>query len=382
MNLTIRHIEWLLTVHDCVVIPRLGALLAHSVPARITEDGTMWLAPCRVYTFNSEVKTSDGLLEQSVARSRAISHDAAMRLVSNDVDSMLAQLHTQGQLSLGRAGTLSYDARHNTISFHPFATDALTPLAGWLPALPAADDDIRDVDGANTDGKVRIAAQRPRWKRTARAAAAIAAAAAAVVVFTTPISVENASFASTALPPISSPHSHLAADLTPQLNLCVNDVHPIAVDTAARNAWQRLRINTVNSFRIDNDEAFAIDDTEDNKVAIDNPTTPAKKQTAVAAQQPAKATDTGDHIDRGTQKTFHLSANDAYCVVVGSFFTDKAAKQFISNARYKYKGALGILHQGKRYHIYAATGADEQAARAQLNAGLTDIFQAAWITRR
>ena len=379
MNLTVRHIEWLLTSHDCVVIPRLGALLAHTAPARISEDGAMWLAPCRAYTFNSAVKTSDGLLEQSVARARAISHDAAARLVNEDIDAMIAQLHTQGQLSLGRAGTLSYDARHNTVAFHPFDTDALTPLAGWLPALPASPADSADVENAEEVASTRIAAPMPRWKRAAHAAAVVAAAAAAVVVFTTPISVDDASYASTALPAVSGPRTaYVPSQDVPQLNICVNDVHPIAVDTAMRNAWQRLHVHPMAGFQIDDTDAFAIDDTEDNKVVIDAPAQPTKA--AVAAK--AKAAAESDHFDRGTVKAFHLHASDAYFVVVGSFYTDKAAKQFISNARYNYKGALGILHQGKRYHIYAATGANEQAARAQLNAGLTDIFSAAWITRR
>lgn len=352
MNLTVRHIEWLLTMHNCVVIPRIGAVLAHTAAARISDDGKAILAPRRTYTFNAQVNISDGLLEQSIARANGISHNAATRIVNDDIDAMIAQLYTTGQLSLGRIGTLAHNNNTGSTTFEPFAKDSLSPLASWLPVIPAVAIGS-DQDNANNANGITIAAPRPRWQRTLRGTAAAAAIVAITVVASTPISVDDASLASTALPPISGPRAaYIPSPETPVLNISIDDAQPIAVDTAARNEWQRQHLN--EGFVIDN-----IDDDADNTTLTDD-----------------------SEIVPGTTSDFVISQDHQFCVVVASFTTNRAAKQFIGEARHKYNGALGILHQGKRYHIYAASGMDEKAARAQLNNGLNNIFEAAWICQR
>lgn len=355
MNLTVRHIEWLLTMHNCVVIPRIGAVLAHDITARISDDGRHILAPCRNYTFNAQLKVSDGLLEQSVARAKAIPHSMAARIVNDDIDAMIAQLHTHGQLSLGRIGTLIHNSKDNTTLFEPFDTDALTPLASWLPAVaatPIGREITRDED--KTGGAI-IATPRARWTRAAKGVAAAAAVVAIAVVASTPISVDNANYASTALPPVSAPHAaYVPSAEIPVLNLCVNVIKPVEVDTAARNAWQREHI----------EQGFVIDNADDTAFAIDN------------------VENADIQIIPGTEPGFSINTSDSFCVVIASFATERAAKQFIGEVRYKYRGTLGILHQGKRYHIYAASGKDEASARAQLNNGLNSVFDAAWICRR
>lgn len=338
VNLTIRHIEWLLTLHDCVVIPRIGAVLAHNMPARVSDDGSMLLAPCRRYTFNTQITVGDGLLEQSVSRAKGIPYNVAYRLVNEDINTMLAQLQTTGQLSLGRIGTLISQG-NDVISFEPFEDDVLTPLATWIGNTPAV------VLGreARCESDVSATIIRPisRWQKIARGGVAAAALIAIAIVASTPITIDNANYASTALPKISGPQpAYIPSQDIPVLNLVVGDTEPIVVDTAKRNEWQNEHI-----------EGFVIDCEED-----------------------ASSSDS-DVIN----KTNH---EDAYFVVVASFATEKSAKQFIDDTRYKYNGELSILHQGSRYHIYADSAQEEATAYAILNNTVSKAFASAWVCRR
>ena len=46
--------------HDCVIVPGLGAVLAHTLPARMDATGEKMLAPVRVFTFNPALNQNVG----------------------------------------------------------------------------------------------------------------------------------------------------------------------------------------------------------------------------------------------------------------------------------------------------------------------------------
>lgn len=137
MNSIIPHIEYLLLSHDCVIVPGIGALLAHGEHAYYADDEGVWHAPRRVVSFNPELSRTDGLLAASVARRDGISIESASRAVQSDAEEMRAQLESRRHLSLGGAGELSMDSEGYLI-FEPGQCDWLSPSCLWLPDFALA----------------------------------------------------------------------------------------------------------------------------------------------------------------------------------------------------------------------------------------------------
>ncbi|MDE6288583.1 MAG: hypothetical protein K2M00_07360, partial [Muribaculaceae bacterium] len=169
----IRHIEYLLQSHDCVIIPGLGAILAHGEHARCDSDTGLWHAPARVLSFNPELNRTDGLLAASVARRDGISIEAASALVNRAATNMSETLRSEGVLELGAAGTLTIQPG-GTMTYEPGNAAWLSPSTMWLPTL-----DIAPVAGASQIA--HEAGKKRRVPAVLRHAASIAASIAAVV---------------------------------------------------------------------------------------------------------------------------------------------------------------------------------------------------------
>ena len=112
MSIVIDHLEYLLQRHDCVTVPRLGAMMVRYRPARFeSADSDILLPPARELAFNGAMTESDGLLEASVARQYGISFEAARRMVEEEISGLLHHLRHLGELHLGRLGQLQTTVR-------------------------------------------------------------------------------------------------------------------------------------------------------------------------------------------------------------------------------------------------------------------------------
>lgn len=78
------HIEYLLTQHDCVVVPGWGALVVQHSNARIDDKGYI-VPPCRWLSFNALLVHNDGLLAHSVMRGEGCSYEDAMSYIERSV---------------------------------------------------------------------------------------------------------------------------------------------------------------------------------------------------------------------------------------------------------------------------------------------------------
>lgn len=206
MDAIIRHIEYLASRHECVIIPGIGGVLASCAPARYDAEAQMFMPPSRVYSFNAELRMNDGLLAQSVARANTITYAAASRIVQTETEAMLCQLTTLGELPLGRLGVLRY--ADGAIEFAPFPTDRISVATSWLSPVPAVDvkAQARRVAG-ETDEPVRLRVSP--WRRAARLAASVAVLAAIGFVASTPITAPQgmsyARMAPTVTAPVAEP---------------------------------------------------------------------------------------------------------------------------------------------------------------------------------
>lgn len=339
MNEIIRHIEFLLVTHDCVVIPGFGAVLAHSLPSHFDASSDVLLPPSRTFSFNISLKHDDGLLVSSIARSKTISFESARAIVGGEVDAMHRSLVENGQLALGAIGRLIYN--NDVVSFEPSTAAALSPDYMWLTPL--------SLIGVSDMAKRRaiVASSQISFTdylmRTARVAASVAMLFLLGFVLTTPIKLDNAQYASLGLDNFQTQKNHLeeASSLVQLpgrssapivLHLKSYDDLSLSVDTAAHAQYIR------------DYKAKAIAD-KNNDVLSNN--------------------------------SLRLNPQDKYFLIVASLTTQSDAEEFIANSKFKQ---LGILVKDGRYRIYAATGSNISEVQSA-SESLADSFPSSWICR-
>ncbi len=118
MELLPLHIEYLLTRHDCVIVPGLGAFIATEQEAYIDFERGIIRPRRREISFNSSVVTDDGLLSHSIARREGMAYEDARRLLLHLAERMAADLEEEGEVSLGMVGRLLKDSE-GLITFQP-----------------------------------------------------------------------------------------------------------------------------------------------------------------------------------------------------------------------------------------------------------------------
>ncbi|MBQ8424125.1 MAG: hypothetical protein IJY36_07725 [Coprobacter sp.] len=100
-----RHIEYLLTEHDCVLVPGLGGFILQDISARLSADGNQWLAPTRSIVFNPALTYNDGLLAASLMKARSTDYHQATTFIDRDVATLRALLRKEGdRVAFGRLG--------------------------------------------------------------------------------------------------------------------------------------------------------------------------------------------------------------------------------------------------------------------------------------
>lgn len=127
MDLLPLHIEYLLTRHDCVIVPGIGAFIATETEAYIDFESGVIRPRRREISFNSSVVTDDGLLSHSIARHEGLTYEDARRMVASLAERMISDLTEEGEVSLGMTGRLIKDT-DGLISFQPRQSSALTDL--------------------------------------------------------------------------------------------------------------------------------------------------------------------------------------------------------------------------------------------------------------
>ena len=87
------HIAYLLTKHECVIIPDFGAFVVSKAKEDVAKKKGFITPPANNYlTFNPEIIQDDGLLVHSVAKEKSISDTEALRLVNDYVDNLVNDL--------------------------------------------------------------------------------------------------------------------------------------------------------------------------------------------------------------------------------------------------------------------------------------------------
>ena len=205
----IEHIEYLITCHDCVVVPGWGAFIANYDASHYDGQVGIMSRPRRAIGFNANVSHNDGLLAQSLMRREGIGYNSAMKFIADSVTTFRQQLSMDSEVSMGRLG---YFRRNEGrfIEFVPFYHANGSDQFYGLGDLVIQDVATLERDAVVTEEPTAIVPKERNlfFRKAVRTAASVAVLLGLGVLLSTPIIVdrEQQSMASMA-PAITAPQS-------------------------------------------------------------------------------------------------------------------------------------------------------------------------------
>lgn len=321
VNRIILHISYLLTHHDCVVVPGLGAFLNHYREAWIDEKTFVFHAPSVSVGFNPEIDYNDWMLADSISRREEISRESAMRIVTEEVKSMRYQLESDREISLGELGILRFNGG-STPEFIADPDKADSAFAG-----------LRDINLNDTDEVVSIGEhmaparnRHPLITGFLRVAACFAAILMAATLFL-----------------------HISGDDNR------SDVHFASIDSGL--------------------SAYALAD------ALWGNNPPATPELVIAGVVEKQTEVEVKHvINASSREITRINGDDPYLVIVGSFASAEQAETFMSrHGDYN----LGLMTTDGNYRVYAASARSIQAALEAADSPLfKERFAQSWVLKQ
>ena len=332
----ITHIERLLLVHDCVIVPGFGGFVLQAVSAVYDEKEHLFNPQRKEIVFNVTLQHNDGLLSESYMQMYDVNYRKAQLMLEEDVADMKVVLQEDKKLSLGVLGSFSLGMEGQVI-FHPGESDAFSVGSYGLvsfnfPQLQPVLAEREEVALLTRKRKKDIL-YIPVNRKLLRVAAASAAAVALFLLVSTPVKDVNqaaytASFFPTEMVVKSAPGIKPAEEIASE-------------ETIAPE------INEVKTER---------------KVAAVAPSREVKRQKITP--EPA--------IAKPNLKMYHI--------VIASFPTEDQADKYIAGVdRQECKHVSKVVRDGK-YRIYADKFDNrEQAESYMATLRMNEKYKDAWL---
>lgn len=115
------HIERLLLVHDCVIIPGVGGFVLQNHPASFLEKSGTFMPARKEIVFNPTLRHNDGLLTESYMKLYGVDYRKALAMQEEDTTELKSALKTKRRITLGTMGVFVIDGE--SVSFEPGQTD-------------------------------------------------------------------------------------------------------------------------------------------------------------------------------------------------------------------------------------------------------------------
>lgn len=120
MKHLIQHITRLVSRNNFVVMPGVGAFVAHNISARYNIKEQIFTPPYRTISFNPEVKVDDALLLSAYMEHDNLSYQQAEQKMNKDISKLRRVLSTKGVVQFGELGSFSMDI-NNSVMFEASA---------------------------------------------------------------------------------------------------------------------------------------------------------------------------------------------------------------------------------------------------------------------
>jgi len=187
MKELVRHIEYLIIQHDCVIIPGLGGFVLNREAARIDKMG-LFLPPKVGVGFNADLKHNDGLLAKSYSQYFSVTYDAACAKLDVDVKHIKHSLQSDGRLPFGNLGIINLiDGR---IVFEPNSSIPYPSVWGYS-ALKLDQIDANNKEQKQLQPNIVKASKRVFLRKVL---ISVGATAAAVALLFIPVSNDSSLF--------------------------------------------------------------------------------------------------------------------------------------------------------------------------------------------
>lgn len=332
------HIEYLLRRNDCVILPGIGAFISVHIPARYDEVTATWHPMSEEIRFNQAVNQDDGLLANSYARKYSLPFHEARVLLDSDIRAMLSLIEHDGEVSLGRLGTLSA-GEGSSLVFAPIFSQSFsgkeiglipvsifqretesvkdTPIPDQEEIIESEQEEVRSSRNFDTNKNYYIAINKVFAK--------VACSLIAICVV--------------ALFVILSTDNRIGED-----KASVIPVKEI-VDTKASLTIGKTQASASKVEVSDNDE----------EAEVDNEAAPINESSATTSDK----------------KRFHL--------IVGTFKSEDEAKKYLSLAG-NYADELQIIPSKTLWRVSLASSDDKSELITRLNSReVSERFEGAWI---
>ncbi|MFV0469140.1 MAG: hypothetical protein ACK5MK_09475 [Dysgonomonas sp.] len=186
MKNLISHINFLITKHNCVIVPDFGGFVVNRTAASINEDGIV-VAPKISFAFNQDLKYNDGLLAESYMNDTGVSYEEACETITEVVKRLNTALAVKKTVNFGRIGELSINETNGALIFTPNKNVFFHPLIFGYSNL------LIEPLAKITEIKEKIEEKKKRFEIKRYLGGAVAAAAAIFFFFvaSTPITENN-----------------------------------------------------------------------------------------------------------------------------------------------------------------------------------------------
>ncbi|MDR1601239.1 MAG: SPOR domain-containing protein [Tannerella sp.] len=139
----VTHIERLLQVNDCVIIPDFGGFVLQNCPAVHERDAHLFRPSRKEIVFNPTLRHDDGLIAGSYMQAYGMIFNRARAALKKDIEKLKVALDEQPEVRLEGIGSFRKEAGE-TIVFRPVADCSRFSLSSYglmpfhLPPLPAS----------------------------------------------------------------------------------------------------------------------------------------------------------------------------------------------------------------------------------------------------
>ncbi len=327
-----RHISRLISTHECVILPGVGAFLSHRIPAYYNAEEQVYMPPRRTLGFNNRVTVDDALISTSYMKQYGISHKQATNMLNEDIKTLKKELSLKGELYFGELGILSMNVE-GTISFKPSETGIDDPENHGMMPLP-----IATLSQKKKEKTIIIPINRNRIAQYVAAAVAIVF----MFLFVTPLSDhtfqnnKKASLGSFASPEQISMMQQVSAPAPTTTSSKICEIHPIS-------------------------------DVKQAPIII-------KEEVKTAAEAINKPQATANEIQEECKQTIHH-------VIVASTPNREKAQLAITELTAKAAIEYSVVECNGRFRISAGSFKTQQEAHAAL-ATIQKTFSDAWIYMR
>lgn len=192
----ITHIEHLLLVHDCVILPRFGGFVLQTLAATCLEEERLFRPMRKEIMFNVTLQHTDGLLSASYMRMYGVDYRKAQLMLEEDIEMLLSSLQEDKRVAFGQIGTFSL-GEEGQIIFEPgdsgvFHADSYGLTSFRFPVLPSLAEEREEV-ALLTGKKKKDVYYIPISRKLIQVAAVSAAAVALFFLVSTPVKEVNQS---------------------------------------------------------------------------------------------------------------------------------------------------------------------------------------------